>query len=80
MIKQFLLNADGSIPDGADVSLLEAEGIPFVMPTEQWVPAIGFVLTESDPVKDEHGVWRQVWIEVSAPEPVFEQLEDVQAS
>jgi hypothetical protein len=75
MVKQFLLNPDGSIPDGTNVALLEAKGIPLVVPTERWHPAPGFMLEERNPEQDEHGVWRQVWVEVVAPEPVFEPYE-----
>ena len=68
MPKQFLLNADGSVPANTNVALLEAEGIPLVLPTPRWRPAEGMVLEESDPVQVD-GVWKQTWIEVSAPEP-----------
>ena len=68
MPKQFLLNADGSIPANTNVALLEAEGIPLVLPTSRWRPAEGMVLQEADPVQVD-GVWKQVWIEVLAPEP-----------
>lgn len=69
MVKQFLLNADGSIPANANLELLESEGIPLVLPTERWVPAEGMMLEERDPVQGEDGAWRQVWVEVPAPEP-----------
>jgi hypothetical protein len=69
MIKQFLLNSDGSVPEGTNAALLEAEGIPLVVPTERWTPKTGFMLEERDPEQDEQGVWRQVWAEVVAPEP-----------
>jgi hypothetical protein len=75
MIKQFLLNPDGSVPDGVNVAVLEAEGVPLVVPTERWRPAPGFVLEERNPEQDEQGVWRQVWAEVVAPEPIFELYE-----
>ena len=76
MPKQFLLNADGSIPANTNVALLEANGIPLVLPTPRWRPSEGMVLQEADPVQVE-GVWKQVWIEVSAPEPemIEEELE-----
>ena len=69
MVKQFLLNADGSVPANVNVALLEAEGIPLVLPTQRWRPAEGFMLEEADPVLGEDGVWRQQWVEVPAPEP-----------
>jgi len=68
MPKQFLLNADGSIPANTNVALLEAEGIPLVLPTPRWRPAEGMVLQEADPVQVD-GVWRQVWVLQLAPEP-----------
>ena len=67
MVKQFLLNADGSMPPNTNVEALIAEGIPLVMPTEQWRPTEGFTLEEADPQQDEDGVWRQVWVEVPIP-------------
>jgi hypothetical protein len=79
MIKQFLLNSDGSIPEGTNVALLEAEGIPLVVPTERWAPKAGFMLEERDPKQDKQGVWRQVWAEVPAPEPIFEPYEGTEA-
>lgn len=68
MPKQFLLNPDGSIPANTNIALLEAEGIPLVLPTPRWRPAEGMALQEADPVQVD-GVWRQTWIEVTAPEP-----------
>jgi len=76
MPKQFLLNADGSIPANTNVALLEAEGIPLVLPTPRWRPLEGMVLQEADPIQVD-GVWRQVWVEVITPEPEFESAEDV---
>ena len=74
MPKQFLLNADGSIPANTNVELLEAEGIPLVLPTPRWRPAEGMVLQEADPVQVD-GVWKQTWIEVTALEPeITEEL------
>lgn len=67
MIKQFLLNADGTVPPNVNIDLLEAEGIPMVLPTEQWRPQDGFILEERSPEQDEDGVWRQVWVEVPVP-------------
>lgn len=69
MVKQFLLNPDGSIPPNTRVDVLVAEGIPLVLPTPRWNPQPGFMLGERDPVQDENGVWRQVWAEVAVPEP-----------
>ena len=76
MPKQFLLNADGSIPANTNVALLEAEGIPLVLPTPRWRPSEDMVLQEADPIQVD-GVWRQVWVEVIAPEPEFESAEDI---
>lgn len=67
MPKQFLLRPDGSIPEGTDVALLQAYGIPLVLPTE--MPRVpGMVAIEQEPQQDENGVWHQVWTVV--PEPV----------
>lgn len=66
MPRQFLLNPDGSLPAGANVDALAAEGIPLVLPTP--VPRVyGMVAVEQDPQQDENGVWRQVWTLVEAP-------------
>ena len=60
MPKQFLLNPDGSLPDSVNKDVLEAEGIPLVLPTE--MPRVpGMVAIEQEPEKDAKGVWRQVW-------------------
>jgi hypothetical protein len=68
MPKQFLLNPDGSIPANANVELLQAEGIPLVMPTP--IPRKpGMVAVEQEPQQDADGVWRQVWTLEPAPEP-----------
>lgn len=69
MVRQFLLNPDGSTPAGTDLDVIHAAGIPIVVPTPQWEPPSGFVLEERDPEPDENGVLRQVWVEVPAPEP-----------
>lgn len=69
MVKQFLLDADGTWPENVDRERLEAEGVIFALPTERHQPADGFMLVESDPVKGKDGVWRQQWLEVPAPEP-----------
>ena len=68
MPKQFLLNPDGTIPAGANVELLEAEGIPLVLPTPR-PTAPDMVAVEQEPQQDADGVWRQVWMLEHAPEP-----------
>ncbi len=72
MVKQFLLNPDGSIPNGVNLQALIDADIPLVMPTPRWEPAEGMQLEERDPVQDENNVWRQVWAEV--PAPVIEEV------
>lgn len=72
MPKQFLLNADGSIPDNANLELLAAEGIPLVIPTIMPREA-GMIAVERDPQQDASGVWRQVWALEPAPVPEHEQ-------
>jgi hypothetical protein len=67
MPKQFLLNADGSVPANVDVDALRAAGIPLVIPTP--MPRTpGMVSVEQEP-QLVNGVWLQVWIEMPAPEP-----------
>ena len=68
MPRQFLLNPDGSIPANANVELLQAEGIPLVIPTPM-PRQHGMVAVEQDPQQDAQGVWRQVWVLKPAPEP-----------
>lgn len=80
MVKQFLLNADGSIPAGTNLAKLEADGIPLVLPTQ--VPREpGMVAVEQDPQLGEDGVWRQVWVLEPAPivEPAPEQVDPLAA-
>jgi hypothetical protein len=67
MPKQFLLNADGSIPANVNVQALQEAGIPLVLPTP--VPRTpGMMPVEQEPELFD-GVWRQVWVEEPAPEP-----------
>jgi hypothetical protein len=61
MPKQFLLNPDGSIPANVNVELLQAEGIPLVLPTPM-PREPGMVAVEQEPQQDADGVWRQVWV------------------
>lgn len=75
MPKQFLLNPDGSIPANANIELLQAEGIPLVMPTEMPRKA-GMMAVEQEPEQDSDGAWHQVWVLEPAPEPVLEQPTD----
>lgn len=65
MVKQFLLNPDGSIPEGVNLQMLEAAGIPLVMPTPM-PRTLGMVAVERDPVQID-GVWFQMWDEQPAP-------------
>lgn len=63
MIRQFLLNPDGSVPAGVNIEILKAEGIPLVIPTP--VPTTpGMMAVEQEPQQDADGVWRQVWVEI----------------
>lgn len=66
MRKQYLLNFDGSIPPNTNVELLQALGIPLVMPTPMPRES-GMVAVEQDPQQDGEGVWRQVWKLEHAP-------------
>jgi hypothetical protein len=77
MPKQFLLNPDGSIPANANIELLQAEGIPLVLPTP--IPREpGMVAVEQEPQQDENGVWRQVWALTPAPESEHETEPEAQ--
>lgn len=62
-MQQFLLNPDGTIPQGTDVAALEAAGVLFVVPTPLNTPSPGMELHEGHPSQDVEGVWRQVWLE-----------------
>jgi len=85
MPKQFLLNADGSIPPNVNVALLEAEGIPLVLPTPMPRES-GMVAVEQDPQLGEDGVWRQVWVlepapvEQPKPDPILNITEEQKAA
>lgn len=68
MPKQFLLNPDGSVPANANVELLQAKGIPLVIPTPMPREG-GMVAVEQEPQQDANGVWRQVWVLELASEP-----------
>lgn len=65
-VRQFLLNVDGSIPEGTDVETLLRNGIPLVLPTAPPAVPVGFELRESEPELVD-GVWRQVWTVQPAP-------------
>jgi len=80
MPKQFLLNADGSVPENVNIELLQEAGIPLVLPTP--IPREqGMVAVEQEPQQDADGVWRQVWALEPAPEPEpVEQPADLLAS
>jgi hypothetical protein len=67
MPKQFLLNADGSIPANVNVQALHDAGIPLVLPTLMPRES-GMVAVELDPQQDADGVWRQVWVLEPTPE------------
>jgi hypothetical protein len=66
MPKQFLLNADGSIPANVNVEALQAAGIPLVLPTPMPRES-GMVAVEQEPQIID-GVWKQVWTLEPAPE------------
>lgn len=65
-VKQFLLNPDGTIPDGTDVAALKRAGIRLVLPTPRWRPAPGMMLVEAEPEMRD-GAMRQTWVEVPIP-------------
>jgi hypothetical protein len=59
MIKQFLLNPDGSIPQTVNLPLLEQNGIKLVLPTPM-PRECGKVAVEQEPELID-GVWKQAW-------------------
>lgn len=66
MLKQFLLNPDGSVPENVNLVLLQEAGIPLVLPTP--MPRVsGMVAIEQEPQQDVNGVWRQAWVLEPAP-------------
>ena len=67
MPKQFLLNADGSLPANVNVETLQAAGIPLVLPTPMPRQG-GMVAVEQEPQIID-GVWKQMWTLEIAPEP-----------
>ena len=67
-VKQFLLNPDGSLPEGANIEVLKRAGIPLVLPTPRWRPAPRMILIEVEPEMSD-GALRQTWREVLAPPP-----------
>lgn len=71
MPKQFLLNADGSIPANVNVQALQEAGIPLVLPTPMPRES-GMIAVEQEPQQID-GVWRQVWALQPAPEPEPEE-------
>lgn len=75
MIKQFLLNQDGSIPNNINIEVLEQEGIKIVIPTT--VPReSGMVAVEQEPILI-NGKWHQSWkLEKVIEENIAEQIEN----
>lgn len=72
MPKQFLLNADGTVPANTNLQVLEEFQIPLVMPTPMPREG-GMVAVEQEPQQDEQGIWRQVWTLEPAPEPEVDE-------
>lgn len=60
MPKQFLLNPDGTIPANTNLEVLQAEGIPLVLPTPM-PREPNMIAIEQEPQQDSQGVWRQIW-------------------
>lgn len=70
MIKQFLLNPDGSLPSNTNLEVLKQEGVLLVLPTP--VPReSGMVAVEQEPQLID-GVWKQVWKLEPIPEEIPE--------
>lgn len=66
MLKQFLLNKDGSIPANVNIELLKSKNIPLVIPTTM-PREVGMIAVEREPERDSNGIWHQVW--ALEPEP-----------
>ena len=66
MPRQFLLNADGSLPANVNVQALEETGIPLVLPTP--MPRQGGMIAVEQEPQQIDGVWKQVWTLEPAPE------------
>jgi hypothetical protein len=74
MIKQFLLNPDGSIPETVNLPLLEQNGIKLVLPTPM-PRECGKVAVEQEPELID-GKWTQSWKLEIAPIETEEQTEE----
>lgn len=79
MPTQYLINSDGSIPEGAPLEALAAAGVPLVVPTLPPQAPEGQCIIEDEPVQDALGIWRQAWRTEPAPEPepVVEAVPDL---
>jgi hypothetical protein len=71
IITPYLINADGSIPNGLTLEHLTQLGLTPVFPTSPPVPAPGYKVKEAPPEKGVDSIWRQQWQEVlvEAPAP-----------
>jgi hypothetical protein len=67
MPRQYLLDADGSIPENVNVDALIEANIPLVFPTPMPRQS-GMVAVEQEP-EQVNGVWKQVWKLEPAPPP-----------
>ena len=63
---QFLLNFDGSVPEGTAVKRLKELGIPLVRPVQKPAPMPGMEVVEKEPHQID-GVWWQTWEQVELP-------------
>ena len=75
-VRQFLLNVDGSVPEGTDVETLKRHGIPLVLPTAPPLVPPGFELREREPELVD-GVWRQVWTVEASPVVAADELAEL---
>ena len=67
MVKQFLLNADGTVPAATDAAVLLATGVTLVMPTAPPPCTAGYVAQDTDPELVD-GVWYQRWEIIPHPD------------
>ena len=67
MVKQFLLNADESVPAGTNIQLLQEAGVTMVMPTAPPPVVNGYAVQDTDPELVD-GTWYQRWEIIPHPD------------
>lgn len=67
VVKQYLLNADGSVNPGTNIQMLQEAGVVFVMPTTPPVATHGYAVKDIEPELVD-GVWYQRWEIIEHPD------------